>query len=153
MGNMNPDQPHWKIFTAISGIYLKSRKLAEESLKPLNVTWPQFGALMTLNIQENINQRELAERLESDTTTAMVICDSLQKKGWINRVKDPNDRRVNRLILTESGKKVFTEAYPLMLARYDVFLKSISEERIMAVLPVLEELYGTIKKHYDKEIT
>lgn len=149
---MTPEDPHWKLFAFASGIYLKSRRLAEESLKPLNMTWPQFGALLNLNMGDGITQRELADRLEGDATTTMVLCDSLEKKGWLNRVKDPSDRRVNRLVLTEDGRDIFAQAFPLMMSRYRIIAEGVSKKRIEAVLPVLEELYGIINEHYMKEI-
>jgi len=149
---MTPEDLHWKLFAFASGIYLKSRRLAEESLKTLNMTWPQFGALLNLNMGDGITQRELADRLEGDATTTMVLCDSLEKKGWLNRVKDPSDRRVNRLVLTEDGRSVFAEAFPLMMSRYRIIAEGVSKEKIEIALPVLEELYGIINEHYVKEI-
>lgn len=149
---MTPDELHWKLFALISGIYIKSRRLAEESLKPLNVTWSQFGALFHLSLEDRVTQRELAGRLESDTTTVMVICDSLERKGWLNRVKDPRDRRVNRLVLTAEGRSVFEKAYPLMMAGYKLFVDAISQKRIVIVLPILEELYRAINEHYQGEL-
>jgi DNA-binding MarR family transcriptional regulator len=149
---MTPDEPHWKIFALISGIYLKSRRLAEESLKPLNMTFPQFGALLNLARGDRITQRELAERMEADATTTMVLCDSLERKGWLNRVKDPSDRRVNRLVLTEEGKAVSARAYPLMLSRYGLFTQGISQAEIEVILPVLGKLYGFISEQYRREL-
>ena len=149
---MTPDEPHWKLFHLISGIYIKSRRLAEESLRPLDVTWPQFGALTQLARGDRITQRELADRLEADATTTMVLCDSLERKGWLNRVKDPSDRRVNRLVLTDEGREVFAEAYPIMLSGYQLFTGAISPEKIEVVMPVLGELYGHISEHYRREM-
>ncbi len=149
---MTPDEAHWRLFRLISGIYIKSRRLAEESLKPLDVTWPQFGALAQLVRGDRITQRELAERLEADATTTMVLCDSLERKGWLNRVKDPSDRRVNRLVLTDEGRKIFAEAYPIMLSGYQLFTGAISPEKIEVVMPVLDELYGHISEHYRREM-
>lgn len=149
---MTPDEAHWKLFALISGIYIKSRRLAEDSLKPLDVTWPQFGALFALSREDHVTQRELAERLESDTTTAMVICDSLERKGWLTREKDLRDRRVNRLVLTVEGRIIFEKAYPIMMDGYKLFVDAISNERIVVVLPILEELYRVIDDHYNKEL-
>jgi DNA-binding MarR family transcriptional regulator len=149
---MTPDEGHWKLFHLISGIYVKSRRLAEESLKPLNMTWRQFGALVQLSRGDRITQRELAERLEADATTTMVLCDSLERKGWLNRIKDPSDRRVNRLVLTDEGRKIFAEAYPIMLSGYRLFAGAISPEKIEVVMPVLGELYGHISEHYRREM-
>jgi DNA-binding MarR family transcriptional regulator len=145
---MAPEEPHWELFRLVSGIYMKSRRLAEDSLKHLGMTWPQFGALVQLMRGDGITQRELSERLEADATTTMVVCDSLQRKGWLNRVKDPSDRRVNRLKLTDAGRNVFGEAYPLMLSGYRLFTEGITPEQIEQVTPILGELYEHIGEHY-----
>jgi DNA-binding MarR family transcriptional regulator len=149
---MTPDEPQWKLFALMSGIYLKSRRIAEETLRPLNMTWPQFGGLFHLTLQNNITQRELSQLLESDTTTVMVICDSLEKRGWLNRVKDPKDRRVNRLMLTDEGRMVFAKAYPLMMTKYKIYANAISPHQINAMLPILEALYQVVNTHYHQEL-
>ena len=149
---MKPEESHWKLYAVISGIYLKSRRLSEESLKTVGITFPQFGALFNLSFQDNITQKELSERLDTDTTTVMVICDSLEKKGYLKRVKDPTDRRVNRLILTSEGRNVLAEAYPLMMNRYKFFTESVDQKEVEVIIPILEQLYRAIKKQYQKEL-
>ncbi len=149
---MNPEEPHWKLYALVSGIYLKSRRLSEESLKTLGITFPQFGTLMSLSFQDNITQKELSERLDTDTTTVMVICDSLERKGFLKRLKDPADRRVNKLILTSEGRNVFVKAYPLMMQRYKFFTEAADQKEIEAIIPILEQLYSVIKNQYQKEL-
>jgi DNA-binding MarR family transcriptional regulator len=149
---MKPEEPHWKLYALISGIYQKSRRLSEESLKTLGITFPQFGALLRLSFQDNITQKELSEIMDTDTTTIMVICDSLEKKGFLKRMKDPSDRRVNRLVLTEEGKNVVSKAFPLILKRYEFFVNSISKKELETITPVLEKLHTAIKNQYQKEL-
>ena len=149
---MRPDEPHWKLYALISGIYQKSRRLSEESLKTLRITFPQFGALLRLSFQDNVSQKELSEIIDIDTTTIMVICDSLEKKGFLKRNKDPSDRRINRLVLTEEGKDVVSKAYPLILRRYEFFVNSISKKELEVITPILEKLYTAIKNQYKKEL-
>jgi DNA-binding MarR family transcriptional regulator len=149
---MKPDEPHWKLYALISGIYQKSRRLSEESLKTLRITFPQFGVLLRLSFQDNVTQKELSDIMDTDTTTIMVICDSLEKKGFLKRMKDPSDRRVNRLILTEEGKSVVSKAYPLMMRRYDFFVNSITRKELETITPILEKLYAAIKNQHQKEL-
>jgi len=145
---MNQTESHWQLFAAISGIYIKSRRIAEEQLKPLNVTWPQFGALFNLVQEDNITQAQLAERLEADANTAMVLCNSMERKGWVIRNRDPSDKRVNLISLTAMGNSIFQQAYPLILDDYLVFTKSITEEEIGLVLPILTRLYSRVDERY-----
>jgi DNA-binding MarR family transcriptional regulator len=149
---MQPAEPHWKLYVVISGIYQKSRRLSEESLKALRLTFPQFGVLLRLSFQDNVTQKELSDIMDTDTTTIMVICDSLEKKGFLKRIKDPSDRRVNRLILTEKGKNVVSKAYPLMMRRYEFFVNSISQKELETITPILEKLCAAIKKQHQKEL-
>jgi DNA-binding MarR family transcriptional regulator len=151
MSMMEPSEAHWQLFALISGIYMRSRRIAEDALRPYNMTWPQFGALVTLLRGDDITQRELAGKMEADTTTVMVLCNSMEKRGWLNRVKDPSDKRVNRLLLTGEGRRVISEAFPLMLSKYEVFTQGITQEDIGRVLPVLGELYSHINEHYQRE--
>jgi DNA-binding MarR family transcriptional regulator len=67
-------------------------------------------------------------------------------------MKDPLDRRVNRLVLTEEGKKVVSKTYPLMMKRYEFFVNSISKKELETITPILEKLYTAIKSHYEKEL-
>ena len=149
---MQPDEPYWKLYALISGVYQKSRRLSEETLKTLRITFPQFGALLRLSFQDNITQKELSDTMDTDTTTIMVICDSLQKKGFLKRMKDPSDRRVNRLILTEKGKNIVSKAYPLMMKRYEFFVNSISQKELETITPILEKLYAAIKKQHQQDL-
>jgi DNA-binding MarR family transcriptional regulator len=149
---MQPNEPHWKLYALISGIYQKSRRLSEETLKTLRITFPQFGVLLRLSFQDNVTQKGLSNIMDTDTTTIMVICDSLQKKGFLKRMNDPSDRRVNRLILTEKGKNVVSKAYPLMMKRYEFFVNSISQKELETITPILEKLYAAIKKQHQKEL-
>ena len=145
---MNQTEPHWQLFAAISGIYVKSRRITENHLKPYGMTWPQFGALFSLMGQDNITQAQLSERIQGDPNTTMVLCNSMERKKWITRNRDSSDKRVNRIALTDEGEQVFQKAHPLILEEYKLFMNSISEEEISIVLPILSQLYAAIDERY-----
>jgi len=140
------NEPYFKLIQIIAGIHIKTRKFTERKLKQLNMTYPQLGALMALIRKDDITQRELAELLETDTTTAMVLCDSLEKRGWLIRTRDRNDRRVNRLILTDKGKDIYAQAMKLIQTGYEYVFKRTPSDELNKVLPFLEKVYQHIKE-------
>ena len=140
------NEPYFKLIQIIAGIHIKTRKFTERKLKQLNMTYPQLGALMALIRKDDITQRELAELLETDTTTAMVLCDSLEKRGWLIRTRDRNDRRVNRLILTDKGKDIYAQAMKLIQTGYEFVFKRTPSDELNKVLPFLEKVYQHIKE-------
>jgi DNA-binding MarR family transcriptional regulator len=140
------NEPYFKLIQVVAGIHIKTRKFTERKLKQLNMTYPQLGALMALIRKDDITQRELAELLETDTTTAMVLCDSLEKRGWLIRKHDMNDRRVNRLILTDNGTDIYRQAMSLLMTGYEYVLKRAPSDELNKVLPILEKIYQHIKE-------
>ncbi len=134
-----------KVFELITGIYIRFGRLSQQQLKKLNMTFSQFRTMLILSQKDNITQREFADRIDTDTTTVMVLCDSLEKKGWLMRMPDATDRRVNRLVLTDEGKKVFAQALPLLQKTYnDYALSNISTDELKAAIPALEKLFLNI---------
>jgi DNA-binding MarR family transcriptional regulator len=96
------------------------RRAAEARLRPTGLTWAQYGALEALyaasKTRGGLSQAELAHELETDSTTAMVLRGSLERKGLVERRDDPQDGRVKRLTLTGAGRRLLADAQPRVAA-------------------------------------
>jgi MarR family transcriptional regulator for hemolysin len=75
----------------------------------------------------------------------MVVCDSLEKKGFAERRPDPMDRRIWRISMTPQGSRNFTKALAIVENLYRPLSQVISEKEIAKTLPLLERLYGHLK--------
>jgi len=135
------NEPDHRLFLLIGAIWEKTRRWTEKQLKTLNITFPQFAALTALSRKDRVTQRELSEVMDVDATTVMVVCDSLEKKNLIQRVPDPSDRRVNRIVLTDDGKEVFTKAYPQVRDGYLKVLDQAPTNELVTTVQLLEKLY------------
>ena len=140
------NEPYFKLIQLVAGIHIRTRKFTERKIKKLNMTYPQLGALMALIRKDDITQSQLAELLETDNTTAMVLCDSLEKRGWLVRTRDKTDRRVNRLSLTDSGKDIYAQATNLIQTGYEYVFNKTQPNELSKLLPFLEEVYQHIKE-------
>lgn len=135
------NEPLYRLIELVSGIHLKTRHWTESQIVKLEMTYPQLGALMALHKKEGITQRELAEMIETDTTTAMVICNSLEKKGWLKRKTDIADKRINRLKLTDAGRDVYFQAMAHIQKGYDSLMSSTRSDELKRILPFMEKIY------------
>ena len=140
------NEPYFKLIQLVAGIHIKTRQFTERKIKNLNMTYPQLGALMALVRKDDITQSQLAKLLETDNTTVMVLCDSLEKRGWLERKRDKTDRRVNRLLLTDSGRDIHTQAINLIHTGYEYVFNKIQANEMNRVLPFLEQVYQHIKE-------
>ena len=75
-----------------------SERLAEYGITP-----GQYGILNCLWSQDTATPKELAAKLHLENCTVSGILDKLQKRGLVDRVLDPNDRRSIRVRTTEEG--------------------------------------------------
>ena len=74
-----------------------------DGLAAHGMTLAQYDVLMTLCHGNGITQQELAERLLVTKANVVGLIDRVSAAGWVERRPDPEDRRVNRLYLTEAG--------------------------------------------------
>lgn len=77
-----------------------------------DVTSVQFGVLNLLALQPGIDQRTLGEHLQLDRSTIADIVARLQKRGYLQRIRDSADRRRNVLTLTGRGELALAELIP-----------------------------------------
>lgn len=134
-------------------IYFLSKRVIDQNLKKMNLTYPQFGTLIALSKQENISQRRLADFFGIDTTNMMVICDSLEKKGLIRRGSNPKDRRENLIVRTEQGKKHTQKAMKLMEGYVSGITGGLKEKDIAAAMPVLKNLHDMLSEAGGSRLT
>ena len=127
-----------------AGIHTRVRRWSERRLKSHGMTYPQYGAMSILSPHPGLTQRELAQALQADTTTAMVICDALERRNWLQRRPDPSDRRMNRLHLTTAGQSAYRRAKPEIDAGLAAVAAAISDREARTALASLERIYRAI---------
>ena len=79
------------------------RKRFDEETRDLGVTSPQWRVLLLVSRCPGINQSTLAETIEVEPISICRMVDRLEQAGLVERRKDPRDRRVWQLYLTDTA--------------------------------------------------
>jgi DNA-binding MarR family transcriptional regulator len=87
----------------------------------------QFGALNLVHANPGIDQRMLGDHLQLDRSTIADVCARLERRGLIQRDRDPDDRRRNILSLTEQGEAVLAELLPRADRVHEVLVGGLTE--------------------------
>jgi len=103
------------------------RRNFDRRARELNLNRAQWSVLARLSRHEGVKQTELADILEVSPITLARQIDRLEAGGWVKRQPDPNDRRANRLYLTDHAGPMLEE------------LKSRGQESKAAALEGLDE--------------
>jgi MarR family transcriptional regulator for hemolysin len=82
------------------------RKRFDERARNLGLTRAQWRVLGHLRRYEGIKQGSLAEILEVENVTLGRHIDRLEEDGWVERRRDPADRRVWRLHLADKSRPI-----------------------------------------------
>ena len=94
-------------------IYEVLRLLRRNLDRRMRLTQAQWRALAFLSRNEGINQAGLADLLEVRPITMARLIDRLEQDGWVERRRDPSDRRAVRLYLTPKAGPLLEEIYGL----------------------------------------
>lgn len=84
---------------------IEERAIRTEEYK--DVTTNDMHVMEAIGIQEAKNMTSVAKSLEVTTGTLTIAVNSLVKKGYVERVRSEEDRRVVLVSLSEKGKKAY----------------------------------------------
>jgi MarR family transcriptional regulator for hemolysin len=93
-----------------------------------------------------LSQSELADRLGVEGATMVAMVDRLAKAGFIVRQPCPSDRRINRVVLTEEGNRLFETVKTEAAAVRKELLATIDRARLTVATELLETLQGLIER-------
>ncbi len=105
----------------------------------VGVTFEMLQVLSSLWHEQGISQQILAERIAKDKACLTNLMNNLEKKGYVCRKEDPNDRRNKLVFLTPEGEDFKEQIRPILNQVY------ISSERIIGIESIetmLAELKG-----------
>jgi DNA-binding MarR family transcriptional regulator len=103
-----------------------SVRLFQEAVGAYGLTTIQYGALQVIGGQPGIDQVTLSRETDIDRTTIVRVVDKLRELGLIRKETSPEDRRVNRIHITDAGIERLREAYDAAEASQDLLLSPLA---------------------------
>lgn len=85
-------------------------KMYKPLLDPLNLTYPQYLAMLVLWEADGITVSDLGQRLQLDSGTLTPLLKRLESNGLIQRQRDTADERRVLLNLTPAGRGLKSRA-------------------------------------------
>jgi DNA-binding MarR family transcriptional regulator len=112
----------------------------------MDITFEQWSVMIYLFHCDGRSQNEIALKTFKDKVSVTKIVDNLVKRNLVLRNPDKNDRRVNRIYLTEDGAKIVPKLRKIALATLSEAFSGIEEEEIenfkKTISTVVENLTG-----------
>ncbi|WP_027897476.1 MarR family winged helix-turn-helix transcriptional regulator [Zestomonas thermotolerans] len=95
---------------ALYSTSLAMTKVYKPLLQALNLTYPQYLAMLVLWERDGITVSELSQRLLTDPGSVTPLLKRLEAEGLIRRIRSSSDERVVELHLTAKGRDLQHQA-------------------------------------------
>lgn len=118
----------------------------DQMLSSRGVTRVQWIALYYLGLEECINQKELAEKMQIKESTVARLVDRMERENLVERQRNENDRRVFNLVLTEKGLRYRETLLPEGEKFNDIVSKDITEDEMETFMSVLKKMVSNVKE-------
>ncbi|MET0240865.1 MAG: MarR family transcriptional regulator [Sphingobium sp.] len=121
------------------------RQLADTVLAEFGVSNSMAWCLIYLErLGPEARQTDLAQAIGITQPSTVRVLDQLEAAGLVARAQDPDDRRSNRLTLTDEGKAQHGRIEASLAALRNTLFDGVAEGDIAATLRVLDALSGHI---------
>ena len=124
----------------LTGCKLKQFIAAKLRQMEVPLTPEQFILIDLLWNQGSMSQQQLADQMQKDKNSVTKLVDALERKGFVVREQNRQDRRSNTLVLTEKAEGLKHGAKQKGISILDEILVGISEEELRSFLVTLHKL-------------
>lgn len=116
-----------------------------EKLEKLGLYRGQPPILFALYEKDGRTQREIAEFMRIQASTATKMIQRMEKSGFIMRKSDETDKRKMRVFLTEQGKNIKPRLKKVIKEVEEKTFENISIEEKIILKRIFLQMYNNIK--------
>jgi MarR family transcriptional regulator for hemolysin len=121
-----------------------AQRAFDDALVTAGGSLPVWLVLVTLKSQQVANQRELAEAVGIQGATLTHHLNAMESAGLVTRRRDPANRRVHQVELTEDGDELFLRLRAVAGAFDNRLRAGLSEADVTQFEAVLARLRGNL---------
>ena len=131
---------------AVKQVELAVRGHLDDLLKPAGVTALQFTALTVLERRDDLTAAALARNSFVTTQSMADLVAALQRRGLVDRFRDPDDGRRILIHLTDAGRALIAEQRPAVAALEKRMLAGIDADQVDVVRTALDRMRRNLEE-------
>lgn len=132
-----------KVYSGI--LWIEENELRKSTFNDL--TLKEMHAIDAISMYNHQTISQVAEKLHLTPGTMTSMTDRLIKKGYVDRIRDKDDRRVVRLALTKRGRVLYRahRAFHNMMVKR--FLQGMNDAEMKIVKKAMQNLEDFVNEH------
>lgn len=134
----------------LSAFENRFQAVADSTMK--EVSWKQFFAIVCINLcKEKPTVKELARIMGSSHQNVKQILLKLEKKGFVNITVDENDKRKQRIELTDYCRKFCEKNDEMAMNIMKKMFEGVSEEQLKITIQTIIQIEDNLKEIREDE--
>ena len=130
-------------FKVVIGIMRASNLLVDDLKKtlkkyPINAT--EFSVMEFLYSKGEKSIQEIRDRILLASGSATYVVDNLERKEYVRRIVNQNDRRVTYIKLTEAGKDLINDIFPTHKKNTKKIFNDLTNEELITLKEILKKI-------------
>ena len=130
-------------FKVVIGIMRASNLLVDDLKKtlkkyPINAT--EFSVMEFLYSKGEKSIQEIRDRILLASGSATYVVDNLERKEYVSRIVNQNDRRVTYIKLTEAGKDLINDIFPTHKKNTKKIFNDLTNEELITLKEILKKI-------------
>lgn len=127
----------------VIGIMRASNLLVDDLKKtlknyPINAT--EFSVMEFLYSKGEKSIQEIRDRILLASGSATYVVDNLERKEYVRRIVNQNDRRVTYIKLTETGKDLINDIFPMHKKNTKNIFNDLTNEELIILKEILKKI-------------
>jgi len=118
----------------------------DKVLKEFDLSSGSYPYLLILKDKDGINQNRISEELGYDKAMTTRTLAKLINIGYLDRIKDDDDYRANKIYLTDKGKEVCVKILGKVHELVQLITTDLNEEEKVTTIDSLNKILCNIKK-------
>ena len=129
----------------LSAFENRFQTVADNTIK--EISWKQFFAIICISMCKNPPTiKELAEITGSSHQNVKQILLKLEKKGFVDIIADENDKRKQRVLLTEYCREFCEKNDDMSINFMQKMFAGIQEEQLQATIRTIMQMEDNLKE-------
>ena len=130
-------------FKVVIGIIRASNLLIDDLKKtlknyPINTT--EFSVMEFLYSKGEKSIQEIRDRILLASSSATYVVDNLERKEYVRRIVNQNDRRVTYIKLTEAGKDLINDIFPTHKKNTKKIFNDLTNGELITLKEILKKI-------------
>jgi DNA-binding MarR family transcriptional regulator len=121
-------------------------RLLVDALAAHDLRLPHFAVLAALADFGPLPQHELADRLAINRSHLVGYLDDIEERGYVQRERDPHDRRRQVVALTAAGRTQLRRLREVAVDSQAVFLQALTDDERQTLVALLRRVVTAVDR-------